>query len=69
MSWLPNSSRPPPTTITTTVATTAGKKIPAIHWVKPAPSPAVDDPRLASWTLPVTMADAKNASAGTGKSR
>ena len=51
------------------VATAAGKKMPATHCVKPAPSPAVDDPSLASWTLPVTMAAAKNARAGTGKSR
>jgi hypothetical protein len=51
------------------VATTAGKKMPAIHWVKPAPSVAVDDPSLASWTLPVTMAATKNARAGTGKRR
>jgi hypothetical protein len=51
------------------VATTAGKKMPATHCVKPAPRPAVDDPSLASWTLPVTTAATKNARAGAGKSR
>jgi hypothetical protein len=51
------------------VATTAGKKMPAIHWAMPAPSPAVDDPSLASWTFPVTTAATKNARAGTGKRR
>jgi hypothetical protein len=51
------------------VATTAGKNMPATHCVKPAPSPAVDDPSLASWTLPVTMAATKNARAGAGKRR
>jgi hypothetical protein len=51
------------------VAITAGKKMPATHCVKPAPRPAVDDPSLASWTFPVTMAAKKNARAGTGNSR
>jgi hypothetical protein len=51
------------------VATTAGKNMPATHWVKPEASPAVDEPSLASWTLPVTTAATKNARAGAGKSR
>jgi hypothetical protein len=51
------------------VATTAGKKMPAVHWVRPAASPVVADPSLASWTLPVTMPATKNARAGAGKRR
>jgi hypothetical protein len=69
MSCRPSSQRPPPISRTMMVATTAGKKMPATHCVKPAPSPAVDDPSLASWTLPVTTAATKNARAGAGKSR
>ncbi len=51
------------------VASTAGKKMPAIHCVKLAASPAVDDPSFASWTLPVTMAATKSVSAGAGNRR
>jgi hypothetical protein len=69
MSWRPSSQRPPPISTTRIVATAAGKKMPATHCVKPEASPAVDDPSLASWTLPVTMAARKNARAGAGKRR
>ena len=46
-----------------------GKKMAAIHWVKPAASPAVDDESLLSWILPVITAPTKKAKAGSGKNR